>query len=313
MFNIRLNLPNMHGMPDQRSRRAMEADAPRASHNGGMAGFRDAKPQRSWQEVMADMGSTNGARFVYDADKRTDLTGVTDPIPSVEYRPSAVEAPRIDIASAKTESSSVVDTYSDGGADLDDALSEAQLGAIEHRKAAEALLREACMLEERLANEAAAARAARLRLAAQEKAALAKQATALEQEAIGHADDLAVQLTSTQMLWNEVNGKVAERKLHFEQSRQLAQDAEKELKSEEGRAADCAATQGALKRDIEQAARRVAEYRAAREAAEKEAVAAQQRLVTSSNGASKPANGNSELEKLQFQVAEQSAAHQLVT
>ncbi len=316
MFNIRLNLPNMHGMPDQRSRRAMEADGPRGLHSNGSGEARDAKPQRSWREVMADMSSTNGARFVFDAEKRIDLSGVSDPISSVEYAPPEVETPPVGIVSAKTQDSQVAgETYSVDEADFTETLSEAQLGAIEHRKAAEALLREACMLEERLANEAAAARATRLRLAAQEKASLAEQATALEQEAIEYASDLAVRRTSAQRQWNDAKGQVAERKLHFEKARQLAYDAEKELEAHEGQAAECAATQEALERDVAQAAKQVAQCGAAREQAEKEAVAAQQRFASSFNGAMKPTPtiGNSELEKLQVRVAEQSAAvHQLV-
>ncbi|HEY1655231.1 MAG TPA: hypothetical protein VGF86_08975 [Candidatus Tumulicola sp.] len=170
-----------------------------------------------------------------------------------------------------------------------DALAEARRRIAEQRKEAEALLLEARALEEKLLSESSAAHEARER--SNETSAALNRALAAEQEArerVRQAEERHAQvklerqqidavLTAGRLASEAASAEIAELKERLEHVMQVATDASTLLQSQEQRVVETAAKARTAQGELAEAAARLAQCQAEREAAEQAANAADER------------------------------------
>jgi hypothetical protein len=170
----------------------------------------------------------------------------------------------------------------------DEGLTVAQRLVAEQRKAAEALLLEACVLEERLNSEVQAAQAASEYAAARAKAdgaaILEQQAKELARASSEHSAVLAAErgdaeklVVTTRADAEAAKAQVAELEQQLQDARRLAEQTFSTVGAHEARAKESAAKQAAAEQDAAEALARVVACQAERAAAEAEAKAAEER------------------------------------
>jgi hypothetical protein len=201
----------------------------------------------------------------------------------------------------------------------DDVTTEALRIIAEQRKAAEALLFEACTLEDRLKNQAKGAQAAAEYAAAQaeaESTALAERKA--KQLALTKAERRAALATERQRLeellatkraeGESVRAKIAELEQQLAQAQRSAEQIFSAVAAHEARAKACVEEETAVEREATEAAARVTACQAEREAADMAAAAAGERVRAvkkelSTNGVA----GIEDARTLAARIAEQAA------
>ncbi len=201
----------------------------------------------------------------------------------------------------------------------DEATTEALRIIAEQRKAAEALLFEACALEDRLKNEANRAQAAAEYAAAQDKAQSAAIAERMaKQVALTNRERHAALATERKDLEELIATKCAEHEAarakmtELEQQLVEAQRSAEQIFSvvaaHEARAKECVEKQTAVEREATEAAVRVTACQAEREAAEMAAKAARERVETlKTESSTNDVAGIEEARTLAARIAEQAA------
>jgi hypothetical protein len=203
----------------------------------------------------------------------------------------------------------------------DEALTAAQRLVAEQRKAAEALLLEACALEERFKSESQAAQAATECAAAKAKAqssAIAEQkANELAQASSEHRTALAARRKDAEGLVvtmrsaaETTSAQVTELEQQLRDAQRLVEQTLSMVGSHEEQIKELAAEQTAADQKAAEAAALVAACQADRAAAEKEAQAAEERaeaLKKSLPATTQRLAGISELEALAARIAEQAS------
>lgn len=201
----------------------------------------------------------------------------------------------------------------------DEATTEALRIIAEQRKAAEALLFEACALEDRLKNEANRAQAAAEYAAAQDKAQNAAIAERMaNQVALTKRERHAALATERKDLEELMATKCAEREAarakitELEQQLVEAQRSAEQIFSvvavHEARAKECVEKQTAVEREATEAAVRVTACQAEREAAEMAAKAARERVeALKTESSTNDVAGIEEARTLAARIAEQAA------
>jgi hypothetical protein len=189
----------------------------------------------------------------------------------------------------------------------DDPLTPAQRLLAEQRKAAEALLLEACALEERLKGEAKAAQAASECAAAKAKAdgaaILEQQAKELAQASSERRAVLAAEREDAEKL-------VVATRADAEAARAQVAELEQRLLEHEARAKEWAAKQAAAEHDAAEALARVVACQTERVAAEKEANAAEERAEALKNelaATTQSLAGIDDVQALAARIAEQAS------
>jgi hypothetical protein len=201
----------------------------------------------------------------------------------------------------------------------DEATTEALRIIAEQRKAAEALLFEACALEDRLKNEANRAQAAAEYAAAQDQAQNAASAERMaKQVALTKRERHAALATEREDLEELIVTKCAEREAarakitELEQQLVEAQRSAEQifsvLAAHEARAKECVEKQTAVEREATEAAVRVTACQAEREAAEMAAKAARERVeALKTESSTNDVAGIEEARTLAARIAEQAA------
>jgi hypothetical protein len=227
-------------------------------------------------------------------------------------KPTATSAPA---AASSSSTSPGLPEHRDGG------FVEAQQLAAEQRKAAEALLLEACVLEERLSLEANAAKASSEFKVAKEKA---DGAAILEQQAKELAQSSAERHSSVVLERKEAENlagtcrvavdtaisQVTQLEMQLEEAKRVAEETRSMLQTNEQRVAECAAREATAEREVAEASGRVASCQTARETADQEARVAQERADSLKSALpSLSANFASidDVRKLAARIAEQAA------
>jgi hypothetical protein len=220
---------------------------------------------------------------------------------------AAAQAP----AAAQTPAAPAAQTPAgaqDGAASNDGALKAAQQLMAEQRKAAEALLREVAVLEDRLKNEAQAAQAAVNYDGAREKvdkaALLEQQAKELAQTASERHGILATERKHAENL--AANARADAKALRA----QLA-EIEQQLLQRESKASEAAQRENVAEREATEAAERVIACQLATVAAEKEAKEAKERadaLKKELPGTPQGFAGITDVQALAVRIAEQATA-----
>jgi hypothetical protein len=201
--------------------------------------------------------------------------------PQERQQSKAVDPPEADEAAAR-----VAPAVPPVGAD---GLTEAQRLAAEQRKAAEALLLEACVLEQRIAYEAKVEAAQHEYTKAKEKAdnaaILEQQAKELAQAsaeryvAVVSERKEAEQLVATcRSALDAARMQVAALEEQLREAQRFAEETASTLRSQEQHIAEIVAREVTAEREASEAAGRVTACLAAREAADKEAKSAQSRV-----------------------------------
>ncbi len=200
-----------------------------------------------------------------------------------------------------------------------DALITAQRLVAEQRRAVEALLAEACVLEERLRSEAKAAQAAQEYTAAKAKVEAVtiqqRQAEALARGGSERHMALAAELRKAQALVvarrpdaDAARAQVAALEQQLRDARQLAEQTLSVLERHEANVKEHAAKLAAAEHEEDDSAARIAGLQAARAAAETEAAAAEKRaeaLRKELPGAVQPFSGTNDVRALAARIAEQ--------
>jgi hypothetical protein len=203
----------------------------------------------------------------------------------------------------------------------EETLSAAQKLIREQRKAAEALLLEACVLEERLKGEAKVAQATGEYSAAREKA---EAALRLEQQAKDAARAVSDQRTTVATERRDAENAVAAargdvktsktRVVELEQqlrdAKQAAEQALSMVGLREARVKECIAKEATAKRDGSEATARVVACETARMEAEKLAAAAEERVAKIKGNRSDPASdlaGLDDVRALAERIAKQAS------
>jgi hypothetical protein len=247
-------------------------------------------------DIEAGDASYEARRAAQLAARRTDTmkkSGESEPAASVvvplppaappkpqQPQAKAVDPPAEDVPQASEQTDSPI-----VGAD---GLTEAQRLASEQRKAAEALLLEACVLEQRIAYEAKVEAAegdyAKAKEKADNAAILEQQAKELAQAsaeryvAVVSERKEAEQLVATcRSAADAARMQVATLEEQLREAQRFAEETLHTLRTQEQRIAEVVAREVTAEREASEAAGRVTACLAAREAAEKEAKAAQQR------------------------------------
>jgi hypothetical protein len=189
----------------------------------------------------------------------------------------------------------------------------------EQRKAAEALLLEACVLEERLKSEPKAAQAADEYAAAKAKVEAVtiqeQQAKALAQASSEHRLSLTLKLREAEALVVETRldaeaatAQVASLEQQLRNARRLAEQTSSLIEQHEANARQCSAKLTAAEHEAVEAAAHIVGWQDARAAAEREAAAASERaeaLKKDFPEAAQPLAGMSDVQALAARIAEQ--------
>jgi hypothetical protein len=282
--------------------------------------------QRSDAEILrlksaiADLKGGNVQDGQYEA-----APAAQTPAKSVEPPPAEkalAEAKAVAVAKAETEAAAAQEQAAaqapaaaqtpagaqDGAASNDGALKAAQQLMAEQRKAAEALLREVAVLEDRLKNEAQAAQAAVNYDGAREKvdkaALLEQQAKELAQTASERHGILATERKHAENL--AANARADAKALRA----QLA-EIEQQLLQRESKASEAAQRENVAEREATEAAERVIACQLATVAAEKEAKEAKERadaLKKELPGTPQGFAGITDVQALAVRIAEQATA-----
>jgi chromosome segregation ATPase len=206
-----------------------------------------------------------------------------------------------------------------GATDLPAEITEAQRLAAEQRKAAEALLLEACMLEKRAAAEATVERAVRECSAVKERA---EKAALEEQQARSAASECsqrhaavwkerkdAEDLTaSSRAALDKVKAQIATLEQQLLEAKQTSEKAQAVHQTNAQHLADTREREAEAERVAADAATRVAEHKAARETAEDEVKTASEHVEQLKNDlASEPVEIN-DVRALAARIAEQASA-----
>jgi hypothetical protein len=200
----------------------------------------------------------------------------------------------------------------------DDATTEALRLIVEQRKAAEALLFEACALEDRLKNEAERVQAAAEYAAAEDKVeSAAIEERKAKQLALTKRERHAALATEQKGLEELIATKHAEReaaRVKITELEQLLAETQRSAEqifsvvaAHEARAKECVEEQTALEPEATEAAVRVTACQAEREAAEMAARAAKQRVEALKKESLIDAAGIEEARTLAARIAEQAA------
>lgn len=199
------------------------------------------------------------------------------------------------------------------------AMTAAQQLVAEQRKAAEALLLEAYVLEERLKSEAAVAQASELHAAAQAKV---DAATAAESEAKDAARAAAEQRTATANERREAENqvvtargevkaaksKIAELEQHLRDAKQVLEQTLQMVALREGRIKECTSKEAVAKRGAAEATAYVVACENARLAAVKEAEAALAQAAALKADSSQGLAGINDVRALAARIANQASA-----
>jgi chromosome segregation ATPase len=209
-------------------------------------------------------------------------------------------------------------------ADASAELTEALRLAAEQRKAAEALLLDACVLEQRIAAEATAVRAAREYAEAKERA----EAVATEEQRVRaslaelsqsnatawkNRKDAEERVASSRATLDQTNAQIADLERRLLEAKQVCDQAQTALQMNDQELTETREQEAEAKRRAEEAENRVAECNAAREAADIEAKAAGERAEQLRNALSTATNGFAnvaDVQALAARIAEQAATLQ---
>jgi hypothetical protein len=269
------------------------------------ASIADSKARRDAELA----GRAARARLIERAD---DVSKTPEP----EVPPQSLQSPRPDpIEPTKVKVTMPDDVQVRSSAS--DATTEALRIIAEQRKAAEALLFEACALEDRLKNEAQRAQAAAEYAAAEdtlESAAFeerrAKQVALTKRER--HAA-LATERKGLHELIASKRGeceaartKITELERQLAEAQRSAEQIFSVVEAHEARAKECLEEQTTVEREATEAAVRVTACQAEREAAEKAATAAKQRVDALKKAAINDVTGIEEARILAARIAEQA-------
>ncbi len=241
-------------------------------------------------------------------------------IPNGEV-PKAEPAATIEMATPIVE---VAAAQTDGPppAASDAAIVAAQRLVAEQRKAAEALLREACVLEERLKSEAKVAQAvseyAMAKAKAQNATILEQQAKELAQVSSEQRAVLAAELENAERLVATTRGDAEAAEAQVTALEQQLRDAQRSadqallaLESLEAHAKEVAEKQAAAEHEAAEATARAVACQAERATAENEAKAAEERAEALRKELPEPAQtlaGIDDVETLAARIAEQASA-----
>jgi hypothetical protein len=236
---------------------------------------------------------------------------------------STVETPSAETTKAETPTvePTTRDHLHDPPAESNEALTATLRLVVEQRKAAEALLLETCVLEERLKSEAKAGQAADEYAAAKAKVEAAtiqeQQAKALARASSERRTALALELREAQVRVAETRpGAEAARaavtalEQQLRDARGLAEQTLSLLEQHEANAKKCSEKLTAAEQKVEEAAARIAGWQDSRASAEMEAAAAGERaeaLTKDLPDVVQPFAGMSDVQALAARITEQAS------
>lgn len=261
------------------------------------------------RSAIADLKCGTVQDAEYEASPVAPSPEKTAHIPpqSPEPKTAKAEAPATVFAATTAAVAEKAETE-ESGFTTEEALIGAQNLVAELHKAAQALVREVSVLEERLEGEAQAAHAARDYAAATKKvqssAVLEQQANQLAQAASAHYSTSATERKNADEL-------VVGARTETETVRTQLTKLEQWLDQCEARATECAAQETAARSEAAEAAARVAACQAAYAAAEKEAQTAKERAesLTGKLPQAAPSSvGISEVQTLAARIAQEASA-----
>lgn len=287
-------------------------DAEYDARNGALSPDDDARLPANAPAAQTKAG--NASPVPSAAVLAAAKTWVQSPPPVPVAKPVAPAAPVVAAASATAQAAS-----DPAATPVSEMMSAAQQLVAEQRKAAEALLLEAYVLEERLKSEAVSAQASETYAAAKAKAdaataaeaeakELARLAAELRTAAANERRDAENQAVTARGEIKAAKSKIAELEQQLRDAKQVFEQTLQMVALRESRIKECTTKEAAAKRDAADTTQHVVACENARIAAVKDADAARTQLDGLKSESSQDLAGINDVRALAARIAKQASA-----